>query len=150
MMVGRHEDERDRLNPADFRGGIDPVHVGHLDVGDHQVGTYGPARLDQFPAGLGDGHELMAQAREDFLVIIPHVELIVGNGDLERTGHESPLGKVRMISAPTPPPSPTAIVPPWASTIRLVMGMPRPVPRVLVVKNGSKILCLCSGLSPGP
>ena len=38
-----------------------------------------------------------------------------------------------------------AIRPPWASTIRLAMAMPRPVPLALVVKNGSKIFGRCSG-----
>src|SRR6516165_1687970 len=84
------------------------------------------------------------------LVVVADVELIVGDGDPQRWGHGSPRGKVMMISAPGPPPSQTAIRPPWASTIRLVMAMLRPVPFVLVVKNGSKIRCRCSGLSPGP
>ena len=47
-------------------------------------------------------------------------------------------------------PWPTAIWPPWASTIRLAIAMPRPVPLVLVVKNGSKMRCRCSGDRPGP
>ena len=46
--------------------------------------------------------------------------------------------------------APTSIRPPWASTIRLAMAMPRPVPLVLVVKNGSKIFSRCSGSRPGP
>ncbi len=53
-------------------------------------------------------------------------------------------------TAPGPSASPTAIRPPWASTIRLAMAMPRPVPLALVVKNGSKILGRCSGSIPGP
>ncbi len=31
-----------------------------------------------------------------------------------------------------------------------LIGMPKPVPRCLVVKNGSKILALASGVRPGP
>ena len=85
VVVGRHEDDGDRLLPADRDGGVDPVHVGHLDVGDHQVGTHGPALLDQLPAGLGHGHHLMAQAGEDPPKIVPHVGLIVGDGDSQRT-----------------------------------------------------------------
>ena len=85
-VVGRDQDERDRLLPADLRGGVDPVHVGHLDVGDDQVGTQGPALLDQVPAGLGHGHELVAQPGQDPLVIVPHVLLVVGDGDPAASG----------------------------------------------------------------
>ncbi len=50
-----------------------------------------------------------------------------------------------MKTAPGPSASPIVIWPPWASTIRLAMAMPRPVPLALVVKNGSKIFARCSG-----
>ena len=46
---------------------------------------------------------------------------------------ESSHGKVIRISAPTPGLSPAAICPPWASTMRLAIAMPSPVPFVFVV-----------------
>ena len=42
------------------------------------------------------------------------------------------------------------IRPSWASTNRLVVGRPRPLPFFLVVKNGMKILSRISGGTPGP
>ena len=111
-------------------------------------GSGGGAQLDQLAAVLGHGDDLVAQKRQDLLEVVAHVELVVGDGDLERTGHESPRGKVMRKTAPGPSPSPTAIWPPWASTIRLAMAMPRPVPLALVVKNGSKIFDRCSGRDP--
>ena len=47
-------------------------------------------------------------------------------------------------------PSTSSNCPPWASIARLEIASPRPVPLVLVVKNGAKILC--GGLTemPGP
>ena len=51
-----------------------------------------------------------------------------------------------------PPPGGQSIriVPWWASTRRLAVGSPRPVPRDLVVKNGVKIFSRISGGIPGP
>lgn len=44
----------------------------------------------------------------------------------------------------------TEMSPPWASTMRLTVGRPRPDPRALVVKNGSNMRCRTSGGMPGP
>ena len=134
---------------VDLRGGVDPVHVGHLDVGDDEVGVASGAELDQLPAGLGRADDLVAQKRQDLLEIVAHVALVIGDGDLERTGHDGPFGNVSRKTAPGSSPSPSAIRPPWASTIRLAMAIPRPVPLALVVKNGSKILGRCSGGDSG-
>ena len=112
---------------------VDAVHVGHLDVGDHQVGLRRAALLDQLPAGLGHGDDLRGPAGQDRAEVVLHVGLVVGDGDAERSVHGSPRGKVMTISAPAGRRSPTAIRPPWASTIRRAMAMPRPVPLVLVV-----------------
>ena len=43
-----------------------------------------------------------------------------------------------------------AIVPPCASTKRLAVESPSPVPRALVVKNGVKSFSRISGGMPGP
>ncbi len=55
-------------------------------------------------------------------------------------------------AAPGPSAGASAIesCPPWASTIRLAIARPRPVPLALVVKKGSKILVRCFGGIPGP
>jgi len=42
------------------------------------------------------------------------------------------------------------MVPWWASTRRLAVGSPSPVPRDFVVKNGVKIFSRMSGGMPGP
>ena len=83
-------------------GRFDAVHVGHLDVGDDQVRSSGRADLDQLAAVSGDGDHVVAQERQDLLKVVAHVELVVGDGDLERTGHGVPLGKVMMKTAPGP------------------------------------------------
>ena len=93
------------------RGRFDSVHVGHLDVGDDQVGASGSAQLHQLAAVSGDGDHLVAQEREDLLEVVAHVELVVGDGDLERTGHGVPRGRVMMKTAPGPSASPIAIWP---------------------------------------
>ena len=87
---------------VDLRGGVDAVHVGHLDVGDDQVGMGGGAQLDQLAAVLGHGDDLVAQERQDLLEVVAHVELVVGDGDLERTGHGVPRGRVMRKTGPGP------------------------------------------------
>src|ERR1041384_565326 len=52
--------------------------------------------------------------------------------------------------APPPGLGWTAIAPPWSSTTRRTIARPRPVPWVLPVKNGSKILSRSSSATPGP
>ena len=86
VVVGRHQDDRDRPLPVDLRGGVDAVHVGHLDVGDDQVGLDVPALLDQLAAVLGHGDDLVAQAGQDLLEVVAHVGLVVGDGDPQRSG----------------------------------------------------------------
>src|SRR5581483_12247189 len=44
----------------------------------------------------------------------------------------------------------SASAPPWAATAARATARPSPVPRTLVVKNGSKMLSACSGGMPGP
>ena len=63
-------------------------------------------RFDQFAAGPGDGDDLVAQERQDLLEVVAHVGLVVGDGDLEGTGHGGPLGRVMRKTAPGPSPSP--------------------------------------------
>src|SRR5262249_19635203 len=104
-----------------------------LDVGDDQVGTRADAKVDQLPAVPGDSDDLVAQQRQDLLEVIAHVQLVVGDDDLERSAHWGPFGSGMRKVAPGSSPSSISIRPPWASTIRLAMGMPRPVPRALVV-----------------
>ena len=59
--------------------------------------------------------------------------LLIGDGDSNGAGHTFPLGSVMMILAPGPSLLSTVIPPPCASTIRLAMAIPRPVPCVFVV-----------------
>ena len=66
---------------VDLGSGVDAVHVGHLDVGDHQVGPRAAALLDQLPAVLGDGNDLVPQERQDLLEVVAHVQFVVGDGD---------------------------------------------------------------------
>ena len=83
--------------------------------------------------------------------IVANIRLIIGDGDSQvlvivigasqQGDHE--LGAWRRVVA-------DAICPPWASTILRAIAMPRPVPLVFVVKNGSKTLCRASGVRPGP
>ena len=72
---------------VDPRGGVDAVHVGHLDVGDHQVGPRGAALLDQLPAVAGHGDDLVAQSGQDRPEVVLHVGLVVGDGDAQRAVH---------------------------------------------------------------
>ena len=88
IVIGRHQDHRDRDVLADLAGGVDAVHVGHLDVGDDEVGTLLAALLDQLATRACDGHHEMPEAGQDRLQIVPHVELIVGHGDPEVTVHQ--------------------------------------------------------------
>ena len=93
-----------------------------------------PDMRDYFQKSLTRlGHDLVAQPRQDFREVVAHVRLVVGDGDAQRLIHDGSRGRRRRISAPRPAPGPTAIWPPWASTMRLAIAMPSPVPLVLVV-----------------
>ena len=59
-------------------------------------------------------------------------------------------GSVITTSAPPPARGRAFNVPPCASTMRRAVARPRPAPRALVVKNGSKIFGSTSGLIPRP
>src|SRR5262249_43135736 len=122
----------------------------HLDVGDDQVRPQGPAALDQLAPVLGDGDHVVAQPGQALAEVVPDVGLVVGDHDAQGLLHGVSRGRVIRISAPPPAPGPTAMCPPCASTMRFAIAMPRPVPFVLVVKNGSKMRCRCSGPRPGP
>ena len=65
VVVGRDEDDGDRPVAVDLGGRVDAVHVGHLDVGDHQVGMLVAALLDQLAAGVGHGDDHVAQQGQD-------------------------------------------------------------------------------------
>src|SRR5207245_3256142 len=95
------------------------------------------------------GH-LMTEKRQRLLQVFTHDGLIVGHDHAQATVHEHPRGRVSRISAPCCSAGPTSILPPWASTIRLAMAMPRPLPWVRVVKKASKILRRSSQVNGGP
>src|SRR5262245_38981676 len=98
------------------------------------------ARRYQFAAIRGRCNHFVAQSWKNDPKIIPDIRLIIGDGDPKRLGHGLDLGNVMMNSAPFEELFPTAICPPCASTILLAIAMPRPVPFVFVVKNGSNTL----------
>src|SRR5262249_46978124 len=134
---------------VDRDGRLQTVGGAHLDVRDHQVRPGGAAQIDKLCPVLGQ-RDPVAHPGQQLLEVLAHVELVVGGDDVQRAVHGRVRGKVMTISAPGPVPSPTAISPPWDSTIRFAIAMPRPVPFALVVKNGSKMLRRCSGVRPGP
>ena len=133
VVVCGHQDDRDRLAPADLPNGVDAVHVGHLDISDDQVGVGVAATLDQLAAVPSHDHDPVPQQWQGTEVVIPHAGLVVGDGDAESGCHFFPRGRVIKIVAPRPSSVPAAITPPWASMMRLAMAMPSPVPWVLVV-----------------
>ena len=100
VVVGRDEDDRDRAVPADLHRRVDPVHVGHLDVGDDQVRPQSATLFDQFAAVLGRGDDLVAEQGQDFPEVIAHVHFVVGDGDPQRSRHKFPRGNVSMKTAP--------------------------------------------------
>src|SRR5262249_42020082 len=150
LVVGGNQDEWHRILVADLPGGIDAVHVGHLDVGNYQIGLYVTALVDQVGAVARGADDFVSEQGEDFAIKLEHARFVVGHRDAQAAIHELLLGKVIRISVPWPKPSATAIWPSWASTIRLAMAIPSPVPWVLVVKKGSNSRCRVSGLMPGP
>src|SRR5205814_4895972 len=134
VVIRRYQDDGHRSVLGTLAGRFDAVEFWHLDVGDYQIGMAGSTLLDQLLAVLGDRDYFVPEEGQDFLQIVAHVGFVVCDGDPQGLLHSSPLGTVMTISAPPSGASPTAMRPPPASTIRLTMAMPRPVPLVLVVK----------------
>jgi hypothetical protein len=62
IVICGHQDDRNRPLPINAGGGVDAVHVRHLDVGDHEIGLERPALLDQVATVRGDDDGLVAQA----------------------------------------------------------------------------------------
>lgn len=95
VVVGGHQKDRHGPLAVDLGGRIQAVHVSELDVGDDQVRGGKPAQVHQLPSRLGR-HDLMAQARQQFLQILPHVRFIVGGDDPQGMGHGILLGNAAL------------------------------------------------------
>lgn len=132
---------------------IEPIHDRHLDVRDHQVVL----------AGRETGHGVeRAGMRRDGIVPIgengfhhPAHGLVVvdDQNPLPPARHHARprlTGRLTVTNVPRPTSLVTSILPPCCSTMVLVIARPKPVPRALVVKNGSKIFSRFSGAMPAP
>ena len=125
-----------------------PVHAGHVDVGQHQHDFVAVLQLPQgFLAVCGE-HEFIGAALDLFSESLENehlqIRLIVDHHDLEHV-HADPAcpdrasdGNSTTKVAPPSGLSSMVNVPPWAFTMSWVMESPRPVPWVpfLVVKKG--------------
>ena len=98
-----------------------------------------PTRLNQFPTRFGHGDDLMSQIGKHVHEIVAHVLFVIGNNNPKCSRHGLAFGNMIVISSPWPGGESALMTPPWASTMRRLIAIPKPVPRVLVVKKGSKI-----------
>src|SRR5262249_5650547 len=154
----------DRGLDGSMRGHHDHLHLGtlasspahqtdavdlsrHSEVGDHQLERRRtqPTQCVEGVARLGD---VMTVARERLSDQLADARLVVYHEDGR---HQRLLrGSSTRNSAPPPTPFAATIRPPWSSAIRRATARPSPVPLVLVVKNGSKILSALPSGRPTP
>src|SRR5262249_39782308 len=149
VAVGGDQNDGSSLVVVYLERRIDAVHVRHLDVGENEVGTGLATLLDQLPTVLGDSHNLVAESRQDPSKIIAHVRLVIGDGNARARIHGGSRRRGMRIPALRGG-EPPAIRPPCASTMPSAIAMPKRVPFVLIVKNGSKTRFFCSADRPRP
>src|SRR5262249_57094701 len=122
--------------------------LAHPQIGDHQV-ELGGAERRLGGSEVASGLHGVAEPPEAHFEHLAHGLLVV---DDEEPGHQgaAAIGTATRNVLPRPGLLRTESSPPCASTIRWAMARPRPGPRSLVVKNGSKIRFRSSEPMPSP
>src|SRR5262249_21026644 len=127
------------------------VHPGNalqVQIGDDELVGAVVELLDRLLAGDRRLH-LVATRRQQPLDRDPDGTLVVN--DQDRRAHEPPAsGNSTSTRSPWPEIPVAVINPPWASTVRLAMARPSPVPVGLSEKKGSKSRGRASAGTPGP
>jgi hypothetical protein len=93
----RHQDHGDRTLGPDVPHGVDAAHLGHLQVGDDEVGLDAAAGLDQ-PPPVPDHLGMVPQQGEGLAVELGDVRVVVRRDDAESVLHLLVLwGAVRVV-----------------------------------------------------
>src|SRR5262245_30858226 len=136
-LEGREDDDarrRRRIRGHDPARRLDPVHLGHLDVHEHDVG---PRVLDERDARGAVGglpHHLDAGIRaEERDEAAPHEVLVVDHRDTDHASLSS-YGSHAATSKPPPMRGPAFSVPPCTATRSRMPTRPWPPPAVLFVE----------------
>src|SRR5262249_26068729 len=117
-----------------FTSSLDAVEFRHFDVRDDKIRAKCATQIQQLTATLSDALYAVAEMREGRQPILSHVRLVFGNNNAKRLSHASPRGKLMRIWPPNPS-APAAADdvsvaiqsswPPFSSTIRLAIVMPK-------------------------
>src|SRR5207247_789372 len=147
--VGGHDhDVHVGTDLADTLERGEPVESRHADVEEHEVEGL----------CLEDPHRLLAVLHRRHVVADPAqafledpAQAVFVVGDQDTSGHQArAMGRKQVTAVPRPSALSTWIAPWCSSTMRWQRARPRPRPRSLVVKNGSKILARTSAGMPVP
>src|SRR5437764_204212 len=149
---GHHEDARAGSDPPELGEGLHAVHAGQLHVHQDNMEIALTEECDARLAACGQRHGISAHLQNigDTLRVI-----LVVVDDENATGHAAisslrANGRRTTARVPTPGSLESSISPPCCSTICFTVGRPRPVPKLLVLKSGSKIRGSTSGAIPVP
>src|SRR5215211_8028510 len=144
-----HHDFRRHLLAA--RGAQDgqPVHLRHAEVRHHHIEAARRQSHQSFSTTAGAVH-LVPVALECLAHDPSELRLVVDHQHLRHQPPLPSLGNHASNVAPDRLSSSSRKVPPWRSTIRRDNANPRPVPRSLLVTNGSKSRARISAATPGP
>ena len=110
VREGRERDHvRVRRRRADPAGRLDPVHVGHLEVEERDIGSLGRAALHRLVAVRGDAHELdVVERAEQLLQPGAHHAVVVGDHDPDHgsgTSNRTTVPRPGCESTWSPPPT---------------------------------------------
>ena len=147
---GQHDRPRPRAaRRGRLRSKRHAVERRACEIGDHQVEA---ARVEQRRARPRRPRRCATSCPSSSSASARNcaARLVVGDQDARHQVLALERGARCGSSAPPPGALPAVIVPPCSSTMRRATARPSPVPRVLLVKNGSKIRSRVAGRMPGP
>src|SRR5207245_1400772 len=133
---------------------FDAVHAGQLHIGEDEVEILLLEARDALLAAAGELNRVAARL-EHVGQAFRQVAIVIDDEDRGFGVHAAMSatcvrGSQTTARVPRPGSLSSSMPPPWCSMICLTVGRPRPTPKPLVLKSGSKIRLNTSGGMPGP